>query len=267
MKNISVKFSVRSDMGRIRSNNEDNFYCNGVFMTVSERERPFFLNGEAGVPCIFAVCDGMGGEDCGELASLTTVETLSGFSKKILSDNKAVFEFVNEANGNLVSIMKQQKVRMGTTLALAVLNEDSFTLYNIGDSRIYRLETENQRLLRVTDDHSLAEDKVRMGLITPAQAEKDKDRHVLTRYLGIDDDEFNFSPDVYGPFNFEDSQKILLCSDGLTDMLSHKEISDIMTCGTNVSETANNLINTALNNGGKDNVTCIVIEIEIQQGE
>ena len=150
---------------------------------------------------------------------------------------------------------------MGTTLALAVINEDSFTLYNIGDSRIYRFEPEHRRLLRVTDDHSLAEDKVRMGIITPAQAEKDRDRHVLTRYLGIDDEEFSFSPDVYGPFSFNENKKILLCSDGLTDMLSYGEISEIMGRDTDVSEISDNLLKTALDNGGKDNVTCIVIEI------
>ena len=262
MKN-TIKFAVRSDMGRIRTNNEDNFYCNGIYMTVSERERPFFLNGEARIPCVFAVCDGMGGEDCGELASLTTVETIAEFAEKFSKRNNAVFDFVNNANKKLVAIMKRQKIRMGTTLALAVINEVSFTLYNIGDSRIYRVEEEagNQKLLRVTDDHSLAEEKVKMGLITPAQAEKDRDRHVLTRYLGIDDDEFTFSPDVYGPFHFDENKKILLCSDGLTDMLSYKEISEIMCNNADVCEIADKLLNNALNNGGKDNITCIAIEI------
>lgn len=264
MKN-RIKFSVRSDMGRIRTNNEDNFYCNGIFMTVSERERPFFLNGEIKAPCVFAVCDGMGGEDCGELASLTAVEILAKSAKKILRDNKAVFDFVGEANANIVKLMRQQKIRMGTTLALAVINEDSFTLYNVGDSRIYRVEieidTKSQRLIRVTDDHSLAEEKLRMGLITPAQAEKDRDRHVLTRYLGIDDDEFTFAPDVYGAFSFEKNKKILLCSDGLTDMLSFAEISEIMCADLDVSEISDNLVKAALDNGGKDNVTCIVIKI------
>ena len=264
MKNI-IKFSARSEMGRIRTNNEDNCYCNGIFMTVSERERPFFLNGNTDPPCVFAVCDGMGGEDCGELASLTAVETLAKFAKKIPVEKNSVSDFVNAANTRMIEIMKQQKIRMGTTLALAVINENSFTLYNIGDSRIYRLEAENQRLLRVTDDHSLAEDKVRMGLITPAQAEKDRDRHVLTRYLGIDDEEFSFAPDVYGPFDFNLNKKILLCSDGLTDMLSYGEISEIMRTNADVSEISDNLVDAALKNGGKDNVTCIVIEIKSQE--
>ena len=248
-----IKFAVRSDVGKVRTNNEDNFYCNGIYMTVSERERPFFLTGTADLPCVFAVCDGMGGEDCGELASLTAVETLALHAK-----NLDVNKFVSDANNKICDIMKSQGVRMGTTLALAVADKNSFMLYNVGDSRIYRLNTE--RLLRVTDDHTLAEDKVRMGLITPARAEKDRDRHVLTRYLGIFDDIFGLVPDSYGPFDFDDTRRVLLCSDGLTDMLDYQDISVIMSNAENVSDAVNNLVDAALMKGGRDNVTCIVLE-------
>ena len=259
---MKIKFAVRSDVGRVRTNNEDNFFCNGIFMTVLERERPFFLSGFIDKPCIFAVCDGMGGEDCGELASLTTVEALSKHSQNILSNNNGgVQNFVKDANEKLCAVMNEQNLRMGTTLALAVMNEKSFSLYNIGDSRIYRLT--NERLLRVTDDHTLAEEKVRMGLITPEKAEKDRDRHVLTRYLGIDEHEYGstVSPDVYDSFNYDENKRILLCSDGLTEMLSYKDISTIMKKTSDVSDIVNNLVDAALFNGGRDNVTCIVAEI------
>ena len=78
-----IMFAVRSDVGNVRSNNEDNLFCNGRIMTASERERPFFFEGVAEAPAIFAVCDGMGGEDCGEVASLTAVEELVKYSRKI----------------------------------------------------------------------------------------------------------------------------------------------------------------------------------------
>ena len=250
-----IKFAVRSEVGRIRTNNEDNFFCNGIYMTVSERERPFFLTGTADLPCVFAVCDGMGGEDCGELASLTAVETLGFHAKNIDVD-----KFVSDANDKICSIMYSQSLRMGTTLALAVADKNSFMLYNVGDSRIYRLN--NERLLRVTDDHTLAADKVRMGLITPAKAEKDRDRHVLTRYLGMFDDVFSPVPDSYGPFDFDDTRRILLCSDGLTDMLDYQDISVIMSNAENVSDAVNNLVDSALMKGGRDNVTCIVLEAQ-----
>lgn len=254
----SIKFAVRSEIGLVRTNNEDNFYCNGVYMTVSERERPFFMTALADIPSIFAVCDGMGGEDCGELASLTAIETLAKHSKRGF-DDKAINDFVVDANDRICLIMKEQGLRMGTTLALAVVRDDSFMIYNVGDSRIYRLE--NNRLVRVSNDHTLAEDKVRMGLITPAKAEKDRDRHVLTRYLGIFDEEYALYPDSYGPFSFESNKRILLCSDGLTEMLDYNEMALIMNEAQNVAAAVNNLVDAALSNGGRDNVTCIVLEV------
>ena len=255
---MKIKFAVRSEVGRVRTNNEDNFYCNGIYMTVSERERPFFLNGMTDSPCVFAVCDGMGGEDCGELASLTAVETLKFHMPDIATNINGVNEYVIDANHRICDIMKAEKLQMGTTLALAVADDTSFKLYNIGDSRIYRLEA--NRLVRVSNDHTLAEDKVRMGLITPARAKKDHDRHVLTRYLGIFDDNFIIEPDAYGPFDYDSNRRILLCSDGLTEMLDYHEIAPIMNNSASVTEAVNNLVDLALKNGGRDNVTCIVLE-------
>ncbi len=258
---MKVKFAARSDVGRVRTNNEDNLYCNGVFMTVSSRERPFFLSGVTECPCIFAVCDGMGGEDCGELASLTAVEALNRHSQEILKSiadpDKHVQVFVDEANNKLCEIMKAQFIRMGTTLAMAVLGQESFSVYNLGDSRVFRVN--DGRLLRVTDDHTLAEDKVRMGLIPAAKAETDRDRHVLTRYLGVPDEEV--IPDINGPYDFAGSTGGLICSDGLTDMLKFPEIAGIMKAAANPEEAVNNLVDFALNKGGRDNVTCIVFEV------
>lgn len=264
---LRVKFSCRSVIGNVRTNNEDNLYCNGIIMTVSERERPFFMNGQTDTPCIFAVCDGMGGEDCGELASLTAVETLQKHSRKILRNiidaDQGIGDYVTDANKKLLDIMRTQRIRMGTTLVLALVHEDSFTIYNLGDSRGFRVE--NGRLLRVTDDHTLAEDKMRMGLITPAQAEKDRDRHVLTRCLGIYEDEFTLAPDASKKFSTDTNTGGLLCSDGLTDMLTFPEISRIMRDNPQPSDAVNKLVDSALEHGGRDNITCIVFRIEKEE--
>ena len=264
---LRVKFSCRSVIGNVRTNNEDNLYCNGIIMTVSERERPFFMNGQTDTPCIFAVCDGMGGEDCGELASLTAVQTLQEHSSKILRNvidaDKGVGDYVTDANNRLLDIMRKQRIRMGTTLVLALVCEDSFTIYNLGDSRGFRVE--NGRLLRVTDDHTLAEDKMRMGLITPAQAEKDRDRHVLTRCLGIYEDEFTLAPASSPKFDTDTNTGGLLCSDGLTDMLTFPEISRIMKDNPEPSDAVNKLVDSALEHGGRDNITCIVFRIEKEE--
>ena len=258
-----IKFAARSETGNIRTNNEDNLYCNGIFMTVSERERPFFLCGETDSPAIFAVCDGMGGEDCGELASLTAAEALQEHSRRILKrpedSGQAVCDYVNDVNSKLLDIMRSQGIRMGATLVMSVIGENAFTMYNLGDSRGFRVE--NGRLLRVTDDHTLAEDKMRMGILTPAQADKSRERHILTRYLG-DNDDFGAMPDTSREFGFSTHSGGLMCSDGLTDMLSFQEIAAIMNSAKSPKEAVNMLVDSALAHGGRDNVTCIVFEVE-----
>ncbi|MBQ7155751.1 MAG: serine/threonine-protein phosphatase [Synergistaceae bacterium] len=260
---VQVKFAARSDVGHVRTNNEDNLYCNGIIMTVSERERPFFLSGIAEAPCIFAVFDGMGGEDCGELASLTAAQTLSEHSPKILRNildpDDGECNFVTDANEQLLDIMRKQRLRMGTTFVMSVIGGASFRVYNLGDSRGFRVE--NGRLVRVTDDHTVAEEKVRMGLLTPEQADKSRERHILTRCLGIYDDEVPVSPAVYGPFMFDSNSGGLMCSDGLTDMLEFKDIAGIMKNYPEPSDAVNALVEAALMRGGRDNVTCVVFRI------
>ena len=257
-----IKFAVRSEVGNIRTNNEDNLYCNGIIMTAFERERPFFFEGVTESPAIFAVCDGMGGEDCGEVASLMAVEGLKEHSRKILRSlpdaGKEVNSYVKAVNDKLLDMMRSQGIRTGATLVLAIAGSSSFRIYNLGDSRGFRVE--NGRLLRVTDDHTVAEEKMRRGLISAAQAEKSRERHILTRYFG-DNDEYGVMPDVSEEYSFDTHTGGMLCSDGLTDMLTFPEISRIMSAAKNPSEAVNMLVKSALEKGGKDNVTCIVFEI------
>ena len=256
---MSINFAVRSETGHVRENNEDNFYCNnGIFMTPQEREKPFFMRGIAENPSIFAVFDGMGGEDCGELASLTAIETLAEHSDKILYGSYVELnDFVSDVNKRLNSLMQERNIVTGTTFVLVVVKDDSFTVYNLGDSRAYRLW--NGILIRITADHTVAEDKVRLGILTPRRAEKSRERNILTGYLGMSDYKATM-PDVNGPYYFNENKRVLLCSDGLTDMLSHREIAAIMTEAEDSSKAVNSLVDTALNKGGKDNITCIVID-------
>lgn len=257
-----IKFAARSDVGKIRTNNEDNLYCNGIIMTALDRERPFFINGMTESPAIFAVFDGMGGEDCGEFASLTAAQGLQEHSGRILrafpDSDKEISGYAGAVNAKLIDVMRTQGIRTGTTMVLAAAGNSSFRVYNLGDSRGF--VTENGRLLRVTDDHTVAEEKMRMGFLTPAQAEKSRERHILTRYLG-DNDEYGVIPDVGREYSFDTHNGGLLCSDGLTDMLAFPEISRIMSAAKDPSEAVNMLVDSALENGGRDNVTCIVFEI------
>ena len=255
---MPIKFAIRSEIGHVRKNNEDNFYCNGVFMRTPEK--PFFMTGVAESPCVFAVCDGMGGLDCGELASLTAVETLAEYAPKFSQDEyQEVNNYVSAVNKRIKQRINGEEHReCGTTLALVNIVENAFVTYHLGDSRIYR--TQNGKLLRITEDHTLAEYKVRIGIMTPQQAEKSEEWHILTKCLGlVDDDDTIFTiPDFNGAYPLKG--RILICSDGVTDMLSDTEIEEIIIKAEDPAEAVNGLIDLALKKGGYDNATCVVIE-------
>lgn len=264
---ININFSVRSETGLVRQHNEDNFYCCGFSMSESDRKKSFSLHADdIQAPCIFAVCDGMGGESHGELASLMTVKILDEHSQKILSSqnlhelDETVQSFISDANNRLCEIMRKNSFRMGTTLALAVISDKLFVrAYNIGDSRIYKLQ--NEKLSLISEDHTIAQQKIKMGLITPEEARHDKSRHVLTRCLGVFEDEMILTPNIITPINIANKMRLLLCSDGLTDMIPDSHIQKFMLEDNNTSSAADMLVHQALHNGGRDNVTCIIIDI------
>ena len=254
-----MRFSVRSETGYVRTNNEDNFFCNGIYMSSSERDKPFLASGIAGVPCIFAVFDGMGGHDCGELASLMAVEALSEHAVKIRGGEcSEVDDFVMDADRRLLALMDERGIRTGTTFAMCVFGKNFFTAYNLGDSRIYSLK--NGYLTRINDDHTVAEDMIRTGRLNPRYAEDSKYSNIITRFIGMKEDEIRAKPDVYALLDYEENSRVLLCTDGLNKMLRHKEMNDIMKSSETVDDAVNGLVDEALKRGGKDNVTCIVID-------
>lgn len=261
-----INFSCSSITGLVRKNNEDNFYCDGKILTQQEI---FSLNGIAKTPCIFAVCDGMGGEANGELASLTVVKILSKYAEKIKSSvlhyknvDDPVQVFISAANKVICDIMRENSFRMGTTLAFAVISDDFVRAYNIGDSRIYKFQ--NGILSRISEDHTVAAQKIKMGLLTPESARHDKTRHILTRCLGVFEEEMILTPNIIPPVLTKDASNLLICSDGLTDMLSDSQIQDILSKNKDAHSAVYNLVQAALKNGGRDNITCIVIKFQDQ---
>lgn len=256
---LRVNFAVRSETGYRRTNNEDNFFCNGFYMTSSERDRPFFLAGAAEVPCVFAVFDGMGGHDCGELASLMCAEILSRHYTRITAGScEAVDAFVREAHRELRVLMAERSIITGTTMAMTVFGKNFFTAYNLGDSRIYSVK--KGWLTRINDDHTVAEEMIKEGRLSPKHAEDSRWSNMLTKFIGMAGDESHSLPDVYGLLDYEENTRVLLCSDGLNKMLKHSEIAAIMKEAETATDAVNNLTESALRKGGFDNVTCIVID-------
>jgi len=229
-----------SDVGMVREGNEDNYLHD-------ERLG------------IFAVADGMGGHEAGEVASAVAIEALragvaggSLITEAVIQANTAVLEKA-DANPSMRG--------MGTTLTAAIEVEGGLRIGHVGDSRAYVLR--DGILARVTDDHSLVEELVRAGQITLEQAAVHPQRSVITRALGI---ERNIEVDDIS-LELTDGDRVLICSDGLSGMVRETEISAIMRRETDTDAVARALIAAANAGGGEDNITVVVIDVIGEEGD
>lgn len=246
-----------TDVGKVRQNNEDNFYLNGTYKVNTDdlRFEKYDLVKGTG---LFAVCDGMGGEEFGEFASLYAVETLGEYQSAVFSEY--CDEYIEKANNKICNLIKENNgVRSGTTLALVNIKNGKLKLCNIGDSRIYVFR--NGKLIQLSEDHTKIAQMIKMGLITPEEAPNHRYRHAITQHLGIFPEEFIIQPYKGEEINLQINDIFLLCSDGLTDMLTDEEIENILSQDISSKQLSEQLVNMALNNGGKDNVTVGIIKV------
>jgi protein phosphatase len=208
---------------------------------------------------VFAVADGMGGHEAGEVASGICVRTLAKIPQLSSGGRKAtaavVQEYLQLADE---SIREATGSRAGTTLTgVAVVEQTGFPywlVFNIGDSRTYRLS--QGRLSQVSVDHSEVQELVDTGQISQAQAAVHPRRHVVTRALGTGDE---IEAD-YWLLPIEEGDRILVCSDGLNGELDDEHISNILRSHPDPQAAVDELIQAALRSGGRDNVTCIVVD-------
>ena len=210
------------------------------------------------LPNLFVVADGMGGHNAGEYASRFTVDKVV----EVLSQNgqqepvAAMKEALTEANSQLLEEAgaDPSKSGMGTTVVAATVIGDLLHVANIGDSRLYVIDHEAIR--QITGDHSLVEEMVRLGEMDKAAAKVHPDKNIITRAIGVTRE---LAVDFF-EVELRPEDMILLCSDGLTNMVEDEEIKEIVLEQKNIVEKAEKLINTANENGGKDNITVILIE-------
>jgi PPM family protein phosphatase len=226
-----------TDVGRVRSSNQDQY------LVTTE---------------LFAVADGMGGHAAGEVASLTAVEALKasyhGGSEGLVSAaeqaNRSIFE---RAQGN------PELHGMGTTLvAVALINEDGedrLAVVNVGDSRVYLLR--QGELEQLTTDHSLVQELVDDGQLTELEAAVHPQRHVLTRALGVDSE---VKVDLLQVLPMK-GDRLLLCSDGLVRELTDTQVAGIMRRLADPTEASRELVAAALERGGNDNVTVVIVDV------
>lgn len=207
---------------------------------------------------LFIVADGMGGHKAGEYASKTAVETMTACIRDNDSGPVAgvIKKAIGEANKKILkeSIIDIEKEGMGTTIVAATIQDDKLIAANVGDSRLYIV---NERSIRqITLDHSLVEEMVRSGRIARSEAKNHPDKNKITRAVGV-------FPKVDADF-FEvtivPGDMILLCTDGLTNMVEDEEIRRIILSQRDIAEKTMMLIETANKNGGMDNITALLIE-------
>lgn len=241
-----MRFGIgKTETGKVRSNNEDSILvCN---------ERIGLL------PNVFAVADGMGGHNAGEVASISAIQFFCDYLKNNVIQYRfnqdLLFEAVNYANNEVfkLSLESEATSGMGTTFSACSWDDENLYYAHIGDSRIYRIAP--KEILVITEDHSYVNELVKSGKLTPSEARLHPDRNVLTRVLGTENDavaDFGYLP-------LKDDDKILICSDGLTNMLTDGEIFQIVTSGDDDKKKVDDLIDLAIANGGMDNVSVILL--------
>jgi protein phosphatase len=234
-----------TDVGRVRQINEDRYLADEV---------------------LFAVADGVGGHQAGEVASQTSVETLQRAFAEGTHTTEGLVAAAEAANQAVWQLAQgsREKRGMGTTLtALALVQEDGeeqLALINVGDSRAYVLK--QGELVQLTEDHSLVEELVRDGKLSPAEAQVHPQRSIITRALGMDP---HVQVDSW-PLTPYRGDRFLLCSDGLTNELSDERIASTLRQLADPQEAAHDLVRQARAAGGGDNITVVVVDV-VDDGE
>jgi serine/threonine protein phosphatase PrpC len=233
-----VEHFERSDAGRRRRGNEDAFYARAP---------------------LFAVADGMGGAQAGEVASGIAIEVLEqGLPDADGSVEERLARRVHEANEriNTVARADEQRAGMGTTLTVAHVGEREVTVAHVGDSRMYRLR--DGSFERLTEDHSLVEELRRQGRLTPAEAEEHPQRSIITRALGP---EAEVQPDIH-TWAARAGDVYLICSDGLTPtMVPEEDVGELLARAPSLADAGRALIDTANAAGGRDNITVVLFRL------
>lgn len=232
-----------TDIGRKRKLNEDYVYSS---------EEPV-----GNLPNVFIVADGMGGHNAGDYASKAAVETIVNEIKASSEKNPIhiMGRAIERANANIRRRAGEEAEMegMGTTVVVASCIGRTLQVANVGDSRLYIV---NEDIRQITKDHSLVEEMVRMGGLLKEEARNHPDKNIITRAVGAND---AVEPDFF-TVELTDGDLILMCSDGLTNMLEDEEIRMVLCGARDIVEKAQELVESANDNGGKDNITVILIE-------
>lgn len=235
-------FSI-TDTGVVRTMNQD--YCFSSDTPIGN------------LPNLYIVCDGMGGHKAGEYASRYTAQRIVAHVSRSRSENpvRILRDAIQKANEILVIESKEdiEKQGMGTTVVVATILDHRMYVANVGDSRLYVI---GETIEQITKDHSYVEEMVRMGKVGREEARTHEKKNVITRAVGVTD---KVRADIF-EVDLNESDTVLLCTDGLSNMVTDDRIFEIVTSYAQSEEIARKLVDEANKNGGQDNVTALVMK-------
>ncbi len=247
---MQIKVGARTDVGMVRSGNEDNFFAEA--------------DAKRGV---FVVADGMGGHAAGEVASEMAVQIVARTLlplQSVKSDGApvTVAQALKDANRAIYERMLAEvdKQGMGTTASVLVMSDEGYLIGQIGDSRIYLLR--DGALSQITKDHSYVQEQVDAGLLTPEQARYHPYSNVITRCVGASDE---VEADIYQG-EMRPGDVFLVASDGLTGMVDDRRLQQLLLARSGPGRIVDALIAEANNRGGLDNITAIVVQVDSLDG-
>lgn len=248
---LDLEFAELSDVGRVRGHNED---CSGWAVPASESEGR--TQG-----WLFALADGVGGEEMGEVASRTAIETvIAGFRAAPRGEAHAVLmpRLIQHANTRIYELGKAASpggLRMATTVVACAFRYDRVVVAHVGDSRCYLIR--HGLAQQITRDHTVVAEQVRLGLLTPKEAAEARTRHLLSRSLGND----LFVNVEIGDRQVHVDDVLLLCSDGLHDALEGNEMGEVVRWNPDLNTAAAKLVALANERDGGDNITVQLIRV------
>ena len=238
-----MKAFAATDVGKVREVNQD---C------------VFSSTGPVGcLPNLFIVADGMGGHKAGDIASRLTVDSVVDKLSKVNSKDyiSVITDTIIKVNKEVIdkAAESQDYAGMGTTLVVATVFDNILKFANVGDSRLYVV---GEDIIQITRDHSLVEEMVINGQLDRADARVDKRKNIITRAIG---GESKVEAEMFS-VELKPEDKILMCSDGLSNMVDDAEILEIINREPDIEKAARMLIDAANENGGKDNISVVIVE-------
>ena len=249
--NGSIEFACNSNIGNRRENNEDNFWCCGEYLPALNNGTSGTIEGEAEISerPVFAVFDGMGGESCGEMAAYLSAEAFGRFRQGTDPGSLVPEEYLSRVsvymNEAVCRYAKENRIdSMASTVVMALFTERGLWTANLGDSRIYKYS--GHTLEQISVDHVM--DGWNFG------------KPPITQYLGFDEEDTDLSPSIR-KIDMKNGDRLLLCTDGVTDMLKEERISEILSQALTCKEAADRITEFSLLAGGRDNITVMVLDV------